>query len=628
MDNNNFIKSLSKNLLADVKSILEGKKVDQDGDGDNDFDDIQVARYMAGGMSKKEAIAKAKAASEEGVKESSAMDAYADQIRIDELSKSTLATYAIRAKNQMGRDEYRAGVRMGVRTMDGKGQDEMEKAHVKRADKRHHGIDMALNKLAKEEVEQVDELSKGTLGSYIKKAAGSAADKGMEHGVKKAEQDEMDRVMNRHMSFSDKDKVREIMKTTHRDVEKPREKAGRRIQGIGRAVSRLTKEEAENVDEGLGRLFRKKPTVTVSRMTSSQELPDGEKPFQKATNTGPFKQPEVQRDAKGRTLYQRVQAARGVKEEVELDEAMDAKARYEQHHAQLKTLLKSIGEHLDKHKKDAHAYTDRFSKDGRKGPHWGHVGDLASYTERLGDVHDQLARKGEYNESVEVEDDIQLTEQEIEALNLIAEEVEGLEELSTDTLKDYRKKARAQGNAIVDKMKMGAGDWSKDQVDTKTLRKRSSGAQMSGKQLVKRGESLKTEEVEGLDEISAETKDAYAQKAAKQLPGLFNKSGSSAENARKYYNRKNAVRKVANEEVEQVDELSKSTLHSYIEKSARDVHNQAYRAGKKEGGEGKYDSDKILKSLTRQIGISKATRKLAGKAKVNTNESADDDQQS
>lgn len=80
------------------------------------------------------------------------------------------------------------------------------------------------------------------------------------------------------------------------------------------------------------------------------------------------------------------------------------------------------------------------------------------------------------------------------------EEVEQIDELETATLKSYRTKARAQGNAIVDKMKMGGGDWSKDQKDTKTLRKRAAGAQMSGKQLVKRGESLKTEDVEQTDE--------------------------------------------------------------------------------------------------------------------------------
>jgi hypothetical protein len=76
------------------------------------------------------------------------------------------------------------------------------------------------------------------------------------------------------------------------------------------------------------------------------------------------------------------------------------------------------------------------------------------------------------------------------------EEVEQIDELSTPTLQSYRKKARAQGNDIVAKMKMGGGDWSKDQKDTKTLRKRSAGAQMSGKTLRKRGESLNTEEVD------------------------------------------------------------------------------------------------------------------------------------
>ena len=59
------------------------------------------------------------------------------------------------------------------------------------------------------------------------------------------------------------------------------------------------------------------------------------------------------------------------------------------------------------------------------------------------------------------------------------------------------------------------------------------------------------------------TKDAYAQKAGKQLTGLFKKSGSDADAARKYYNRKNTVRKIANEEVEELDELSAKKLSDY-----------------------------------------------------------------
>lgn len=121
-----------------------------------------------------------------------------------------------------------------------------------------------------EEFEQLDELSKSTLGSYIKKAAPSAIQKGIEHGVKKAERDEMDRNMNRHMSFSDKDKIHDIMKTTHKDVDKPREKALRRNQGIVRATNRLTKEEVEELDEKTA--YQPK---MVKHPISGKMVPDG-----------------------------------------------------------------------------------------------------------------------------------------------------------------------------------------------------------------------------------------------------------------------------------------------------------------------------------------------------------------
>jgi hypothetical protein len=76
------------------------------------------------------------------------------------------------------------------------------------------------------------------------------------------------------------------------------------------------------------------------------------------------------------------------------------------------------------------------------------------------------------------------------------------------------------------------------------------------------------EDVESIDEISMQTKDSYVKKAVKQLPGLFDKSGKTADGARKYYNRKNTVRKIANEDVEEIDELSKNTLVSYLTKAS------------------------------------------------------------
>jgi hypothetical protein len=92
-----------------------------------------------------------------------------------------------------------------------------------------------------EEFEQLDELKKSTLASYVSKAADNAAMHGIKYGEKKAQSDEMDRMMNRHMSYADKDKVRQIMKTTSKDIDSPREKAAKRLKGIDLAVKKLSK---------------------------------------------------------------------------------------------------------------------------------------------------------------------------------------------------------------------------------------------------------------------------------------------------------------------------------------------------------------------------------------------------
>jgi peroxiredoxin len=49
------------------------------------------------------------------------------------------------------------------------------------------------------------------------------------------------------------------------------------------------------------------------------------------------------------------------------------------------------------------------------------------------------------------------------------------------------------------------------------------------------------------------------------------------------------------------------------------VHNKAYKAGKKEGGEKKYDVPNITGSIMRQVNIAKATDKLT-KEEVEVNE--------
>lgn len=92
-----------------------------------------------------------------------------------------------------------------------------------------------------EEVEDLDELKKSTLASYIDKASDNAASHAIRYGEKKAQSDEMDRMMNRHMKYSDKDAVRKIMKTTHDEVEEPRYKAAKRLKGVALAAKKLAR---------------------------------------------------------------------------------------------------------------------------------------------------------------------------------------------------------------------------------------------------------------------------------------------------------------------------------------------------------------------------------------------------
>ena len=152
----------------------------------------------------------------------------------------------------------------------------------------------------------------------------------------------------------------------------------------------------------------------------------------------------------------------------------------------------------------------------------------------------------------------------------VAEEAEELEELSTDTLRNYRAKAKddAYDAADVD--------------DDRRLRKRSMGSWDAGKKILKRGDALRKEEAEQIDEISAEKKDAYAQKAGKQLSGLFAKS-NTADGARKYYNRKNAVRKIANEEAEQIDEIldTPKKAADYKAKAEKSFKDNIWKGGEK-----------------------------------------------
>ncbi|CAB4125365.1 hypothetical protein UFOVP58_121 [uncultured Caudovirales phage] len=158
-----------------------------------------------------------------------------EEEQLDELSKKTLDTYVKKARNS--RD-----VNADIEDMKGISLKQKDDARAK-IDKRQGGIYNAKKRLAKEEVEftledysvaeledfmlsedfeQLDELSKGTLGSYVKKAKTAI-------------------VGNAH--------VMGMNGTSEKTKAKAEKTVEKRAKGINKAVDKLTEDE-EVVEEG------------------------------------------------------------------------------------------------------------------------------------------------------------------------------------------------------------------------------------------------------------------------------------------------------------------------------------------------------------------------------------------
>jgi hypothetical protein len=126
---------------------------------------------------------------------------------LDELKKSTLASYIKKATPD--------AMDQGVKGMDFKNENRPK--HFNKAMGRMMGIKKAADKLAKEEVENLDELKKSTLGSYVKKAS-------------------TNQIGNTAAVLANKNDS---------ETDRARKRMGNRMAGIAKATDKLTKEEAE-----------------------------------------------------------------------------------------------------------------------------------------------------------------------------------------------------------------------------------------------------------------------------------------------------------------------------------------------------------------------------------------------
>ena len=207
-----------------------------------------------------------------------------ESVTLDELSKKTLGSYVKKASSDMASNAYNLGAR-----------DPLKKpGSWDKAFKRKAGIEKATDKITKEEAENLDELSKKTLGTYVKKAAGSAVGLG---------------AITTAQAMSSKGKADPDDKRQLRN----------RMTGVSRATDRLTKEETELDEVSSSTLLR---YSVKSAMQGGGDKGDKRIAGQKMAD-------EKLRKKHGNSSTARVAAGPARRESVEIDEVSQAmKDRY------------------------------------------------------------------------------------------------------------------------------------------------------------------------------------------------------------------------------------------------------------------------------------------------------------
>lgn len=154
---------------------------------------------------------KAVSAAIKGKKKDQEVEVQTSEATVNELSKKTLGSYVKKASAAAASDAAKYGQQ---------GSSEKGLKHFNKAYDRLQNIKKATDKLTKEEVEELDELKKSTLSSYIKKASGDMAGKTAVQVAK----------VSSSNSKPDPDLKRGLVN---------------RMKGIGRAADKLAKESVE-----------------------------------------------------------------------------------------------------------------------------------------------------------------------------------------------------------------------------------------------------------------------------------------------------------------------------------------------------------------------------------------------
>lgn len=164
-----------------------------------------------------------------------------DAEELDELSKKTLGSYVRKASIDTVDAVH------GERDAESDEDHAAQEYHARRVQNRMSGLERVGKKLAKEEVEELDELSKGTLGSYVKKAgqhrvnlAGKEKELGdTVNGLQKAKN---------NMDDDNYSKVSDVQDIVSKQRNAVSDKGVARARGIHTAIKKLTKEQVEEIE--------------------------------------------------------------------------------------------------------------------------------------------------------------------------------------------------------------------------------------------------------------------------------------------------------------------------------------------------------------------------------------------
>jgi len=383
ISNNNDIRNLSKDLLAAVRGVMEGKTnkhghdvvgketADIDNDGDTDKSDkyLHNRRNKIAASMKKEEVAVDTVIEE-------------DAEQLDELSNKTMISYRTKAEAQIA--EKKKG--------------KVSAARKAMKEKRMAGSGMAAKKIQKRSDDEFQEHKDVTdaVTAHVKSVAPKILGK---HGFKKVIDNEKKSI------FMKADNNAGVVHTVK--LHKTDGNHKHHVSSYSTTTGWQSTDDRHDADDWMHSGFKR--MADVENHKKAGEL-------------------RYDNHIKKQVDYHTERGLKESKDEVianELNEStMSAPERYNHYHDSINGLLKSITGHMKTSKTAAMA----TKMGNHKGIHWGHVGDLAHVHGELADLHDRLARSGEYkiaqNEAVRkevetVSEDVELTAEEQAAIDAI-----------------------------------------------------------------------------------------------------------------------------------------------------------------------------------------------------------------